>query len=208
MSFDWLINPIIYTVTTYQTHLIASGIVVGIYLLLTRLVLPKIERGVDRSRFKPESANKAHHTVKWIGGFVACAALLLIWGIDFNGLLVVSTTVITLTGVALFANWSILSNITAFFVLLMHPSYRRGNFIRVIDGDNYIEAYISEINLFNAALITEDREIMVYPNNLLLGRPAIINPRKRFRVAGKLTDFQVSGEESQLVLPPEPPGDR
>ncbi len=208
MSFDWLLGPIIYTLTTYQMNLIASAIVVVIYLLLTKLVLPKIERGVDRSRFKQQSADKAHHTVQWIGGFIAAAALLLIWGVDFNGLLVISTTVITLTGVALFANWSILSNITAFFVLLMHPSYRRGNFIRVFDGDNYLEAYISEINLFNATMITEDREIIVYPNNLLLGRPAIINPRRRFRVVGKLTDFHVSGEEGQLVMPPDYPGDR
>ena len=200
MSFDAILDTIKLSFTSYQTHLIASLLVIGLYFLLTRLILPKIEKGVDQGRFKPASLNKAHHTIRWIGAFVTIAALLLIWGIDFSGLLLISTTVITLTGVALFANWSILSNITAFFVLLMHQSYRRGNFIRVIESDNYIEGYISEINLFNSTLVTEDREIIVYPNNLLLGRPTIINPRKRFSVVGKITDFDPEiNQEDKMI---------
>ncbi|MCF2857184.1 mechanosensitive ion channel family protein [Pseudoalteromonas sp. SMS1] len=87
---------------------------------------------------------------------------------------------------ALFANWSVLSNITAYFVLLFHSAYRRGNFVRVLDGDNYIEGYISNIGVFNTQFITEDREIIIYPNNLLLGRPTQINPRSRFNSIGKI----------------------
>lgn len=52
-------------------------------------------------------------------------------------------------------------------------------------GDNYIEGYISEINLFNTKLITEDKEFVVYPNTLLILKPAIINPRERYNSVGK-----------------------
>ena len=68
----------------------------------------------------------------------------------------------------------------------MHPSFRRGTFVRVIDIDNYAEGYISELTVFNTVLLTENREVIVYPNNLLLGRPALINPRDRLNGVGKL----------------------
>ena len=121
-------------------------------------------------------------------GILTFAVILIAWGIDFSGLLVISTSLITLTGVAFFASWSLLSNITAYFLLLFQTSFRRGNFIRVLDADNYVEGFISEINLFNTKLITEDREIIVYPNNLILTRPSVINPRAKWKTVGKFTD--------------------
>ena len=100
-----------------------------------------------------------------------------------------SAGLLALLGVSLFASWSILSNVTAFFLLIFHKSYKRGNFIRIIIGENYVEGYISEINLFNTKLISEDKEIIVYPNILLMSHPAIINPRSRYSVVGKVVEF-------------------
>ena len=116
------------------------------------------------------------------------AVLLLVWGVDFSGLIVLSTSIIALTGVALFASWSLLSNVTSYFVLLFQNSYSKGNFIRIIDGDNYMEGYIADINLFTTRLITEDNEEIAYPNNLVLTRPTIINPKQRWQGIGKSTD--------------------
>lgn len=117
---------------------------------------------------------------------ITIAFILLVWGIDFSGLLVLSTSILTLTGVALFASWSLLSNITSFFILLTNVSYKRGNFIRIIDGDNYIEGLISDVGPFATRLITENKEIVLYPNNLILNRPHIVNPRQRWQQFGKI----------------------
>ncbi|MEO7781150.1 MAG: mechanosensitive ion channel domain-containing protein, partial [Candidatus Nitrotoga sp.] len=89
-------------------------------------------------------------------------------------------------GVALFASWSLLSNVTAYFILLSQPSFQRGNYIRIIDVDNSVEGYIAELNLFSTKLLTENREIIVYPNNLLLVRPTVVNPKNRLSGIGKL----------------------
>jgi small-conductance mechanosensitive channel len=174
--------------STYASNLLLSLVVVALYLLLTRLALPRIEARVDQSNLKAEATKKAYHMVRLLTGIVTLSILLIVWGIDFSGLLVISTSLLTVTGVALFANWSLLSNVTAYFVLLFHNSFRRGNFVRVIDVDNYMEGYIAEVNLFNTKLITEDREVVVYPNNLILPRPTIINPRDRWQTLGKVTD--------------------
>lgn len=161
----------------------------ALFRFVNRATRPRIEESVDRGRFRSASATRARHATRFLSGLVLICALAFIWGIGFHAILLLSTTVLTLTGVALFANWSLLSNITAFFVLLLHPSFRRGTFVRVMELDNYIEGYISDINLFNTILITESRETVVYPNNLLIARPTLINPRNRFNVIGKSAEF-------------------
>ena len=181
-------NTLINWATTYDVNLYWSAATLFAYLFVVRLALPIIERGVANSKLKGEARDKAYHMVRILTGTLTIAVLLVVWGIDFGGLLILSTSLITLTGVALFASWSLLSNVTAYFVMLFQSPFRRGNFIRVFDADNYIEGYIAEVNIFNTKLITEDREIVVYPNNLILTRPAIVNPRNRWKVIGKLAD--------------------
>ncbi|KZN68800.1 mechanosensitive ion channel domain-containing protein [Pseudoalteromonas luteoviolacea] len=182
MVFDQLINWI-------QQEAVAIAwtcFVFACYGGLTRRLFPKIDQSVDDGGFKNDSLKKAYLTVRWLSGIVFTAVLLVVWGVDISGMLLMSTSILAVTGVALFANWSVLSNITAYFVLLFHSAYRRGNFVRILDGDNYIEGYISDIGVFNTQFITEDRDIIIYPNNLLLGRPTQINPRNRFHSVGKI----------------------
>ncbi|MCS3903604.1 small-conductance mechanosensitive channel [Methylohalomonas lacus] len=186
---DWIASPLEW-LQNYQLNLLFSAVVVVVYFIIRRIVLPKLEAYVERDNLNQQTFRSALFTFSLLSAVVALGILLLIWGINIRELLAVSTGIMALTGVALFATWSILSNVTAFFILLSHQSYRRGNYIRVIDVDNYIEGYISEINMFNTILITEDRETVVYPNNLLTARATIINPRDRKRPIGKIEDFR------------------
>lgn len=167
-------------------QLALTAFLFGLYALIDRISRPRIEEGVDRSRLKPGAGDQALRVVRIVGLSLLTAGLIIVWGIDIGALLVLSTTIITLTGVALFASWSLLSNVTAYFVILFNPSFRRGNFVRVIDLDNYIEGYISEITLFHTRLITENRESVSYPNTLLLMRPCLVNPRTRLDPVGKI----------------------
>lgn len=131
-----------------------------------------------------------------ITGVLALAALFFVWGIDVEGLLLLATSVVTLTGVALFAQWSILSNITAYFILLVQDGFKRGNFVRIVELDNYIEGTVADIGPFNTRLVTEDRVMVLIPNNAMLTRTVFINPRNRYAVAGKLPAPAASCEET------------
>ena len=181
--------------TTYKLNIILSLIVILLYLLLRKLVAPKIEAFVEQGQLKEAVSDKANTTLGLFSFVISVAIILLIWGFDFKGLLTVSASILALTGVAMFASWSVLSNVTAFFLLLFNKSYRRGDFVRVINLDNYIEGYISEINLFNTKLISENREVIIYPNNQLVAFPTVINPRDRFSVVGKITEFKEETEK-------------
>jgi len=185
-------QPSLDLLTRYAVPVILSLLVLILYYIIQRKVIPKFETYVDQGELHNDALKKAVSTFRLLYGVVSFSIILFIWGFDFQWLLAVSSGLITLTGVALFASWSILSNITAFFILLAHESYKRGNFIRIIEADNYVEGTISEINLFNTRLITENMESIIYPNNLLIARPTIINPNVRFTTIGKIQEFLAS----------------
>jgi hypothetical protein len=81
-------------------------------MIIVKWALPKIRK------FTEDSALEAFNIMRIIIGIMTVATLLIGWGIDFSGVLLISTSLITTTGVALLANWSFLSNITAYFILL------------------------------------------------------------------------------------------
>jgi small-conductance mechanosensitive channel len=166
-----------------------------VYFGLDRISTPKLAESADQSGFQKGSANKAIKFTRVIMGMFGGLIVAFVWGVDLSAALVFATTGLTLLGVALFASWSLLSNVTAYFILLVHPSFERGTFIRVIDADNYAEGYISELGLFSTKLVTENGEVIVYPNNLLFGRAIIVNPTDRLDGIGKL------GKTEATVLP-------
>lgn len=190
MPFESIFSEVLQWVTSHKSNLLGSCVALFFYLLVTRFTLPRLAKTTDDSGFQSEQVAKAYHMVRLVTATLAIAIILLVWGIDFSGLLIFSTSIITLLGVALFASWSILSNVTSFFIMLFHTSFRRGNYIRIIDGDNYIEGNIAELGLLNTKLTTHNNEHVIYPNNLLLARPIFVNPNRRLNEMGKITDKQ------------------
>jgi len=181
----------------FGEHFLQLGIsflVLILYVAVDRISAPRLEESAASSRLKSDSARKAIQVARGIIGLFGLLLLVVIWGVDFNSVAILATTAITLLGVALFAPWSLLSNRTAYFILLLHPSLKRGCFVRILDADNYVEGTISELTLFNVKLVSENRELVVYPNNLILGRPVIVNPRDRLAGVGKLMPSQNSTE--------------
>ena len=172
--------------TQYQSNVVWSGLVLLFYLAMSRKLLPKLETNIVKSKLKSNSAIKGLFAARVIVATVSLALLLLAWGIDFSGLLVLSTSIITVTGVALFASWSLISNITAYFILLTNVAYRRGNYVRILDGDNFIEGVIADVGPFSTRLLTVERETLMYPNNLILTRPVLLNPKEKWGAMGKV----------------------
>jgi len=172
--------------TQYQSNAVWSGVVLLFYLGMSRKLLPKLESNIEKSKLKSHSALKGLFAARVIVATCSLALLLLAWGIDFSGVLVLSTSIITVTGVALFASWSLISNITAYFILLTNVAYRRGNYVRVLDGDNYIEGIIADVGPFSTRLVTAERETLMYPNNLILTRPVLLNPKQKWGSMGKI----------------------
>ena len=195
---DWW-HAFLIWLTEYQSNVVWSGIVLMVYLATSRKLLPKLENNIEKSKLKSSSAIKGLFAARVLVATLSVSLLLLAWGIDFSGLLVLSTSIITVTGVALFASWSLISNITAYFILLTNVAYRRGNYVRILDGDNYIEGVIADLGPFSTRLVTAERETLMYPNNLILTRPVLLNPKVKWGSMGKVVSKSTT-DSSQLKV--------
>lgn len=101
------------------------------------------------------------NTLLVIGAFI-------IWGVQTDDIFLTISSVVTVVGVALFAQWSILSNITSGIILLFTFPFKIGDIIKIHDKDFPIEAEIEDIRAFHTLLRTKDGERITYPNNLML----------------------------------------
>ena len=196
MTLELSLDAIADFLGPYGVQITLTLVVALVYTAVDRFIAPRLTESADHGGFQGGSAEKALRVARFIITLMAILALAVVWGIEFTSILVFTGTTLTLLGVALFASWSLLSNVTAYFVLLLHPTFRRGTFIRIIDADNYIEGYIADLTLFNIKLISESREFIVYPNNLVLGRPAVINPRDRLNPVGKINPDELPRAQS------------
>lgn len=104
---------------------------------------------------------------------LAMITITFIWSVDLKGISVFASSIFAIIGVAMFAQWSILSNITASIIIFFTFPARVGDKIKVIDGDNSVEGVIKEISLFQIELRDSEDNIVLYPNNLLLQKPVI-----------------------------------
>jgi len=96
--------------------------------------------------------------------------LLSIWGVDQSELAVFIGSLLTVMGVALFAQWSILSNITSGVIIFFNHSVKLDDTISIIDKDFQIEGRISDIGLFFVVLKTKDNEQIDIPNSVFLNK--------------------------------------
>jgi small-conductance mechanosensitive channel len=105
--------------------------------------------------------------------FALITILAIIWDVSFRGLSIYFASLFAVIGVAFFAQWSMLSNITAAIILFFNYSYKIGNSIKVLDGDNSVEGEIVDNQLFYFYIKTKKGEVVSYPNNLILQKPII-----------------------------------
>ncbi len=94
--------------------------------------------------------------------------LIAFWGVEQTALLTFVTSVLTVLGIALFAQWSILSNISSALIIFMSHPVKLGESITIIDNDYNVNGQVSDIGLFYVILKTDTDERVTIPNNILL----------------------------------------
>ncbi|MCS4308612.1 small-conductance mechanosensitive channel [Rheinheimera pacifica] len=178
MSFLQYSRELMQQFSPVSVQLIISALAVILYFIISRRIMPLLYQVIAHSNLKAEMNKRAAVVFHILLVLLLVVVLSIVWGVDIRGLLVLASSMIAVVGVALFAAWSLLSNITAFFILLGQKAFAEGMEVRVIDGGNYLEGRIVEINLFSTVLRTKDNEQVVYPNNLLISRPVVVFPKK------------------------------
>lgn len=147
----------------------------ALYFAGNSLVASSIER-FGRSK------SVAIYRVKYISKTLQLALTLLflivmflILGVQYSQVSLFLSSVFAVIGIALFAQWSILSNITASLIIFFVFPYRVGDRVKVVDGDADISGIIEEISLFHV-MIRKNNDLITYPNSLILQKAVIKTP--------------------------------
>lgn len=140
-----------------------------VVLISIRLLIAKIVRRF--ARLSEVLEHRARLVIKYFNiliGTIALIVLFVIWGVKPENIVLVTSSIFAVIGVAMFAQWSILSNVTSGVILFFSAPFRIGDTIKIHDKDFPIEAEIEDIRGFHTYLKTKEGEIITYPNSLLL----------------------------------------
>ena len=166
-----------------------------VYLFLIRAMGATFKRlgeskqvAAVRVKYLSKTANIALFT---IFVFVVC----LLMGLGYSEVSLFLSSAFAVVGVAMFAQWSILSNITSSMIIFFGFPYRVGDRIKVTDADFDISGTVEEISLFHVLIRTAAGNIITYPNSLILQKPVIKLERGNTSFPNKL-------------FPPAPPAQR
>lgn len=161
----------------FETELLESLIAVVIYIIL-RFITSKAVIKIAKKSHKEHRTNLIIKYINALLNSVVIIVLIIIWGVKKDNLLLALSSFATVLGVAMFAQWSILSNITSGVILFFFFPFKIGDKILIHDKDFPMQGEIIDIDAFNVTLKDTDGILMTYPNNLMLQKGiSIINDR-------------------------------
>lgn len=143
--------------------IVAVLIYVGNYFLINHSVKNIIAQNTA-AKTRAKIIKKAIHLMSFI---IFLIVILSVFGVDQAELMVFIGSVLTVMGIAMFAQWSILSNITAGVIIFFNHSVSLDDHISILDKDYEVEGRISDIGLFFILIKTEETQITI-PNNVFL----------------------------------------
>ena len=85
---------------------------------------------------------------------------------------------LTILGIAFFAQWSILANITAGLILYINYPVKIGDTITILEKGNNITGVINDIGAFFITLTVEDGDLITLPNTVILQKNIRFKPHK------------------------------
>jgi small-conductance mechanosensitive channel len=163
-------------INDFAREAIGTGIVL-ILLVVLRIITTKLVRRY--ARLSQTIERRTNLVIKYLHLLIntlLLIALIIIWGVDAKDIIIAVSSLATVVGVAMVAQWSILSNITSGIILFFSFPFKIGDTIHIHDKDFPVIAEIEDISAFYISMVNKDGERVIYPNNLLLQKGvSIIN---------------------------------
>jgi small-conductance mechanosensitive channel len=153
--------------TKIQILLLVIALVV---LILIMTITKNITRKVTLvKKLEPNRRKVVLNAFYFVYYLIFAAAVTFILGLKFEDVTVFFSSVIALLGVAFFAQWSLLSNLTASIIIFFYHPIKIGDKIRILDKDLESPATVVNITGFYTMVRVESNErIVTIPNSLIL----------------------------------------
>lgn len=162
----------------YKTQLIETAIVIVCYFIaryITKIFVNESLKQRHLQRGRRKMIVKAIHLLSFL---TATVMLTAIWGLNQNEIAVFVGTILTAVGIAFFAQWSLLSNITSGLLLFFNHPIKIGDKIKVLDKDYPFEGEVIDLTYFFIQIRSNDGEITTIPNSLLFQKSVSVIEKK------------------------------
>ncbi|MEN9511247.1 MAG: hypothetical protein RLZZ370_1066 [Bacteroidota bacterium] len=163
-----------YRIQIIETMLVLAGYMITHYT--TRVFINNTLKQTHLQRGRRKIIVKAVHLFSMITASILLSA---VWGLEQKEIAVFVGTIITALGIAFFAQWSLLSNITSSLLLFFNHPVEIGDYIRVMDKDCPFEGEVSDLTYFFIILKTNQGEIITIPNAQLFQKSVSILAKAR-----------------------------
>lgn len=99
---------------------------------------------------------------------IALFVFIIILGVELKQFVIFISSILAVLGIGFFAQWSLLSNLTASFILFFYHPIRIGDHIRILDKDYELKGKVKDIRGFYLLLKTNNNQLITIPNSILL----------------------------------------
>jgi len=166
----------------YIKEEIASGFVLLLFILLRFFIAKVVRRFAYVSQVLEHRTNLIIKYFNILIGIICVVALFVIWGVKTQDVIIVVSSLFAVIGIALFAQWSILSNVTSGIILFFSSPFKIGDTIKIHDKEYPTEGEVTDIRGFHTYIQTVEGEVITYPNSLLLQKGiSVVVPTKEIK---------------------------
>lgn len=154
----------------YYTKIIESLVVIILFIVVRVLINQLINKTIIDKVIQKTRSKLIRKAINLMNFLICITLLLIIWGVNQSEIAVFVGSVLTIVGVAFFAQWSLLSNITSSIIIFFGHSVKIGDSISIMETKDYeIRGKVLNIGLFFTKIkLNDTNDEITMPNNIFI----------------------------------------
>ncbi len=164
----------------YYNKIIESLVVIILFVASRILINKFINKTILDKVVQKSRSQLIRKSINFISLLMCLTLLMIIWGVKQSEVAVFVGSVLTIVGVAFFAQWSLLSNITSSIIIFFGHPVKIGDAVSIMETKDYeIRGVVLNIGLFFTKIKLNDTDDEItMPNNIfILKTVRKINPQ-------------------------------
>lgn len=153
-----------------QIKIIETAVLIVAYLVIKIVASKTIEKVGKNFLYHKSRIKIVKKIVNVLLFFIISGFILFVWGVEQSELVVFISSFLTVMGIALFAQWSIVSNITSAVIIFFNHPVKIGDSIVVLDKDYQVEGKISDIGMFFMIIKSTEGDQISIPTNVFMNK--------------------------------------
>lgn len=161
-----------------NVQVIESLIIIATYIVVYLIFKIVINNYLKKTRLERRRRKMAIRAVQLFTTITAIILLTGVWGFKQNQILFFVTSILTALGIAFFAQWSLLSNITSSILIFFNHPVKLGDYIKVLHKDFNYEGEVTEMDYFFVHIKTNENETVTIPNSHFFDKSFSVREKK------------------------------